>query len=175
MTQSDGVYLLKFESWSYHSLPSSTICIYCDASPLGLGFWLPSSHKGFQAPAADLFQQHHESIFYLEALCVCTVLLYTIEVLPVGSQIAIFSDNINTVQMFNSLAALSSLNWMLVAIVDAVVEKSIDFWVLHVPGVHNIIADRLSHFHNDKVITLEPLLSIQAFQPPRGMMGAVSL
>ena len=103
------------------------------------------------------------------------MLLYTIEVLPVGSQIAIFSDNINTVQMFNSLAALSSLNWMLVAIVDAVVEKSIDFRVLHVPGVHNVIADRLSCFHNDEVIALEPLLSIQAFQPPRGMMGAVGL
>ena len=62
--------------------------------------------------------------------------------------------------MFNSLAALSSFNWMLVGVIDAVLEKDVDFHVLHVPGVHNIIADHLSWFHNDKAIALGSQLSI---------------
>lgn len=166
LTESNGVNLLKSETWTYWSLPLSTIRVYCDATPFGLSFWFPSNIQAFQASAENLFREHNESIFYLEVLCVCAALLHILANIPRGGRIAVFTDNINMVQIFNSLATLSSFNWMLMSVVDEVLSKDVDFHVLHVPGVHNVIADLLSHFRNDEALALEPQLSIQMFQPP---------
>ncbi|KAF8438802.1 hypothetical protein L210DRAFT_3403684 [Boletus edulis BED1] len=149
--------------------------VYCDASPFGLRFWLPSSCKGFQSPATHLFSQHDKSIFYLEALCVCAAILHVINLVPAGGRLAVFMDNLNSVQMFNSFAALPAFNWMLIAVADAVIERDIDFRVLHVPGTHNIIADLLSRFRNSDALQLEPRLTIHSFQPPQPVRAAWSM
>ena len=80
-------------------------------------------HTGMSATVADVedliddptatAHVFKESIFHLEALCVCAAFLHTIALAPAGTWNVVFTDNINTVQMFNSLTTLPSLNWML--------------------------------------------------------------
>ncbi|KAF8554182.1 hypothetical protein OG21DRAFT_1369218, partial [Imleria badia] len=78
----------------------------------------------------------------------------------------------NTVQLFNSLAAMPSMNWILLGVVDMVLEADIDFRVFHIPGSHNVVADHLSRLWNDLALKVEPDLRIYAFQPPQVTLGA---
>ena len=95
--------------------------------------------------------------FFTLKLCVCVAFLHY---RSRARRDLVFTDNINTVQMFNSLTALPSLNWMLMVVVDAVLAKDTDFRVLHVPGVHNATADVLSRSRKLEAVSLEPPLSI---------------
>ena len=88
------------------------------------------------------------SIFYLEALCICAAILDAITCLPKAGHLAIFTDNINTVQLFNSLTALRNFNWMLIKVVDVIIASDIDFRVFHIPGAHNVVANSLSWMQN---------------------------
>ena len=65
-----------------------------------------------------------------------------------GQHLAVFTDNVNTVQLFNSLSALPAFNWMLIQVADAVLDQGFDFQVFHVPGIHNQVADSLSCLQN---------------------------
>ena len=99
----------------------------------------------------------------------------------------IYTDNLNTVDLFSSLSALPSYNVLLREAVDLLVDGSHDLRVLHVPGIVNSVADALSRADFDRALTLEPELTIHHFepyhrvkrgdvfqlQPPRDQMGAV--
>ena len=76
----------------------------------------PSLALGLQAPAHDIFPQHRGSIFYLGALCVCSAILDAAPHLSSGQHLAMFTDNVNTVQLFNLLSALPAFNWMLIQV-----------------------------------------------------------
>jgi len=106
LEHSDRIYFLHSVSWSYQDLTPATLHVYCDVSPLALGFWYPSLNLGFQAEARNLFKLNGESIFYLEVLCVCAAMLDTATCIPKGGCLAVFTNNINMVQLFNSLEAL---------------------------------------------------------------------
>ena len=112
LLHSDGIYFLCSVAWSYDDLPPSVLHVYCDASPFALGIWHPSLALGLQAPAHDIFTQHGGSISYLEALCVCSAILDTVPCLLSGQHLVVFTDNVNTVQLFNSLSALPTCNWI---------------------------------------------------------------
>lgn len=170
---SDGILILKSSSWDFPNLPPNVLSIYCDALPVAMGFWIPSLNQAFQAHAQEIFKDSGESIFYLEALCVCAAILHGVSLLPADGQLAVFTDNLNTVQLFNSLAALPSMNWMVMACVDVVLAHRVDFRVFHIPGEVNVIADLLSHLQNSEVRRVRPSLSIAQFQPPCPSLGAV--
>ena len=97
----------------YDDLSPSVLHVYCDASPFAMGFWYPSLAQGFQVPAHQIFAQQGGSIPYLEALCVCAAILDAAPRLLPDQRLAVHTDNINTVQLFNSLSALPAFNWML--------------------------------------------------------------
>ena len=128
-----------------------------------------------QAPAHEIFAQQGGSIFYLEALYVCAAILDATPRLQPNQCLAVFTDNINTVQLFNLLSALPAFNWMLIWIADCVLSQGFDFRVFHVPDVHNEIADALSHLQNDQLAISHPELVILPFQPPRPALGAAGL
>jgi len=86
--------------------------------------------------------------------------------------LAIFTNNINTVQLFNSLTALCNFNWMLIKVVDMIIASDIDFRVFHVPGAHNVVANSLSWMQNADIFTSDPEAIISTFQPPQVMLGA---
>lgn len=169
---SEGVFFLQSESWSYPDLPDSVLEVYCDASPMAMGFWFPSLRLGFQAsiPVAT------ETIFHYEALCVTAAILEAVasRLPPTTRKLAVFTDNLNTVQLFNSLAALPSMNWMLMRVVDTILPISLDLRVFHIPGCSNVVADRLSRLSNVEALSLVPGLSIHTFSPPRPSLGAAS-
>jgi hypothetical protein len=117
---SNGIYFLRSVSWSFEVLSPSILHVYCDASPFALGFWYPSLAQRFQAPAHQIFAQQSGSIFYLEALCVCAAILNAAPRLLPEQCLAVFTDSLNTVQLFNSLSALPAFNWILILVADSV-------------------------------------------------------
>ncbi|KIK77955.1 hypothetical protein PAXRUDRAFT_165288 [Paxillus rubicundulus Ve08.2h10] len=143
---------------------------YCDTSALALAFWFPSSNKGFQCPLSG--PMLNQSIFYYEAVTVCAAMCEVVTQLPHGSCLVVFTDNLNTMQMFNSLVALTPMNWMLISMVDMLLHSDIDFQVFHVLGIHDTVVDHLSCLHNNEALECVLGLSITSFQPPRNMLGA---
>ncbi|KIJ66315.1 hypothetical protein HYDPIDRAFT_61092, partial [Hydnomerulius pinastri MD-312] len=135
-----------------------------------LGFWFPSANLGFQSIITE--SEPSNTIFFYEALTVCAAILEAIKRIPMGGRLAVFTDNLNTVQLFNSLAALPTMNWMVLQVVDALLSADIDFRVFHVPGIHNIVADHLSRLRNELAIQASPGLQISSFLPPRRTLGA---
>ena len=112
---------------------------------------------------------------YLEALCICAAILDVAPRLLPDQHLAVHTNNINTVQLFNLLSALPAFNWMLIQVVDRVLSQGINLRVFHVPRVYNKIADVLSCLQNDLLASSHPELVISAFQPPRPVLGAAEL
>jgi hypothetical protein len=106
-------------------------------------YWFPSLNLSFQLSLPE--SAPSGTIFYFKALAVTGVLLDSISHLQPNQRVAIFMDNSNTVSMFNLLAALPLYNWLLMAVVDAILAAQIDFRVFFISGMDNVIADHLSH------------------------------
>ena len=77
--------------------------------------------------------------------------------------------------MFNTLHASPLLNPILLTAVNLQVKFDVQLHVFHVPGVWNGIADALSHFDNDRALSLNNNLRISTFLPPQLTMGATTL
>jgi hypothetical protein len=112
------------------------------------------------------------TIFFAEALAVCSVVHSLPDTDPMPHRVAIYTDNSNTVDIFNSLRASAPYNRILMSAVDVLITHNIDLHVYHVPGHENVIADALSRFHNDVALRVAPGLVINSFTPPRDAMGA---
>ncbi|KIK42811.1 hypothetical protein CY34DRAFT_12163 [Suillus luteus UH-Slu-Lm8-n1] len=161
----EGVFFFKSVSWSFSHLPPDVLTVYTDASGDGLAYWFPDLNIGFQSPLPS--SAPIGTIFYFEALAVTAAILDAISRLhPAYHRIAVFSDNINTVSMFNSLAALPPYNWLLMESMDAIISAHVDFRVFFVAGVENVVADHLSRWRNSAAETFSPGLSIHPFTPP---------
>ena len=169
---SSGVHVLSSVAWTFDNLPPSTFLAYTDASEVGLGFWFPSLDSGY---AASMSPSHSPpTIFFLEALAVLAAIQKAASLLPHGARIAIFTDNSNTVGMFNTLAALPKLNWLLLSAVDVLLAHDLDFRVFHIPGHRNVVADHLSRGRFAEAVASAPGLRVHSFEPPRDALGAAS-
>ncbi|KAF8814046.1 hypothetical protein BYT27DRAFT_7219957 [Phlegmacium glaucopus] len=149
--KSDGVHLLKSTFWPPNE---ANFTIFCDACPEGMGFWYPDNKTGFYAPTP--INVPLDFIFYFELLCVLSALNHVQSHASNGSQIVIYTDNLNTVDMFHSYQALSAYNHIL----------KMPLWVLHVPGSKNIITDALSQVKFSIAFLHKPLLNLYTFNPP---------
>jgi hypothetical protein len=167
LERSSGVRLLKSTSWD----PSlADVTVYCDACLEGLGFWFPDHRVGYYSPVplgvpVDL-------IFFFEALSVASAIQRAHLSSPDGSRLVVFTDNMNTVDIFNSLHCRPEYNSILRFVVDLLVEGDHDLRVLHVPGEKNEVADAISRQDFGKAIRLVPSLQLLDFQPPRSALGA---
>lgn len=112
------------------------------------------------------------AIFYFEALCVLCALTDAAHWIGKGVRLLIYTDNLNTVHIFNSLSCLPSYNHLLHHAVDFLLSHNIDLHVLHVPGIDNGVADALSRCHFASALSLDPDLKISPFKPPRWTLGA---
>ena len=83
----------------------ANITIFCDASLIGLGFWCLALNMRFMHELGASLTQ--ANIFFLEALTIVSALQWVVGLHTVllGCQIAIHTNNVNTVAMFNSLHA----------------------------------------------------------------------
>jgi hypothetical protein len=163
---SNGIFLLRATDWD-PSLADFTI--YCDASLTGMGFWYPELQLGFHSSNPE---SATNIIFFFEALAVFCALKDVTHHAHQGARVVIYTDNLNTVQIFNSLKCLDKFNIILKACVDILLETDIDLRVLHVPGTENIVADALSRFQFQTALNIVPDLKITSFQPPLWSLGA---
>ncbi|PBK95298.1 hypothetical protein ARMGADRAFT_926123, partial [Armillaria gallica] len=115
-----------------------------------------------------------EVIFYFEALCVCAAIHWVANTLSpdLRKRVTIFTDNTNTVDIFNSLRATPTYNPILKSAVNVMISHCIDLRVLHIPGSENDVADALSRSQFSKAQKLVPNLIILPFKPPRDVLGA---
>jgi hypothetical protein len=90
-------------------------------------------------------------------------------------RIAIYTDNSNTVDLFNTLHAQPLYNPLLITAVNLLLDHGVDLRVFHIPRQDNIVADALSRFRFDTVALYAPSLQIFKFQPPRLKLGAAVL
>ena len=100
-----------------------------------------------------------------EALAVLSALRDACLCFPPESKITIYSDNFTTVAMFNSLRALPEYNCILKAAIDIFLKGKHQLQVLHIPGEQNEVADALSWAEFMRALDLQPLLTIQSFDP----------
>ena len=179
--QARGVFFFGAEPWNIPDLapahPDHEL-VYTDASALGMGIWLPWHCQGFfcerpsDAPVGI--------IFYFEALAVCIGLHQAIAYrsqhgFPAANRIGVYSDNSNTVDIFNSLKALPDYSRILRSAVDLSLctDAHVQFRVEHIAGKENTIADALSRCRFDLVRSLIPAVQINICQPPQSALGAV--
>ena len=160
LDNSSGVFLLKSLSWD---VENATQMVYCDACLEGMGFWYPHLQIAFIAPTPAHWNPN--LIFYFEALCVLCALWDIHQRSPCGSRLVIYTDNYNTVNIFNTLRCLPEYNHLLKASVDILVDGDHSLRVLHVPGTENDVADALSRSQFSRALQLEPNLRISSFDP----------
>ena len=156
---SDGLLHLRLTSWTDD--PADYI-IYCDACPTGMGFWYPASSEGF---LCEILEPCKELIFFYEALCVLCTLHNAYQRASSSNRILIYTDNLNTVDIFASLRALPAYNVILRTAVDLLYEGNHELRVLHVPGEANTVADALSRQNYACAWELQPDLTISEFEP----------
>jgi hypothetical protein len=164
---SSGIHIFSASDWDPDS---ANFIVYCHACPEGLGFWYPSSALAFYSSTP---KDSEVSInFYFEALCVFCALTDVANRARRGAKIVIYTDNLNTVQMFNSLSCLPEYNHLLRHSVDILVTHNIDLRVLHVPRDQNFVANALSRCCFTSALDTVPGLTISPFQPPQWTLGA---
>ena len=135
-----------------------------DACLKGMAFWYPNYNVGYYSPNPS--GTPSKDIFYFEALCVVATLTHAANFRMEPSQIVIFSDNQNTVNMLSSLQAAPTYNHLLLQVSDILITHHHDLRVLHVSGQDNLVADALSHFRVADALDICPNLIVEFFQPP---------
>lgn len=165
-----GIHVLRTISWS----PSQTdITLYCDACLTGMGFWCPSKQQAFIADTSSAPQTcSDDTIFWFEALTVLAALHWAAALPLKPKRITIFTDNLNTVQMFDSLRSHSPYDLILLDAVRIMISAEVDIRVCHIAGTANIVADALSRGLLSLATQHMPKLRIASFTPPRVTLGA---
>lgn len=168
MKWSAGVRILEAREWT---VDEADFIIYADACPGGMGFWIPKCKLGFQCRTPE----NDEGIFRAEGLTVVSALDWYVKAIRKRKRrLVIFTDNTNTVTMFNSLHAKPDMNDLLLTSMDLIIGCELDLRVFHIAGKDNTVADALSRFKNDKVLELHPDTIIMNFIPPQLTLGACS-
>ncbi|KIM64557.1 hypothetical protein SCLCIDRAFT_114731 [Scleroderma citrinum Foug A] len=129
-----------------------------------MGVWMPSLNLGFMCSIPSVYEA--KPIFFLEALTVLAAIQLASSHVSSGGHLAIFTDNFNSVAMFNTLSALPAYNWILLTAVDVLLTCDLDFCVFYVPGSVNILADHLSRGRVADALQLSPSMTISTLTPP---------
>jgi hypothetical protein len=131
---SSGIF--AFDAIDWNPRTESDFSILCDACPLGMGFWTESLGRGFYSAVPKDVPK--DTIFFWEATCVLSALEWFCLDQRTGfardkpARLTIFTDNLNTVQIFGSLAAEPAYNVLLKAAVDLLILHHVDLRVLHI-------------------------------------------
>jgi hypothetical protein len=169
---SSGVYMLKSVEWDPRHTESRALIIFTDASAHGMAIYIPSLKLALQCPLPPLTSE--KNIFFFEALAVCSAFHSATSLIESPHRLVIYSDNTNTVDIFNSLRTSAPYNRLLISAMNVILDHNIDFRVLHVRGIDNPIADAISRFKNDLAVSLCAGLVIRSFEPPRDALGVDS-
>ncbi|KAF9457516.1 hypothetical protein BDZ94DRAFT_1339844 [Collybia nuda] len=91
-----------------------------------MGFWSPLCNLGFHYSIPE-HQRNNKAtpIFYFEAYAVVSALHWAVHLQTPPARIAIFTDNYNTVNIFDSLRASPKYNPFLLTAVDLIIQFNI--------------------------------------------------
>lgn len=170
----DGLHAVDARLWTPDQA-DLTIC--CDACMSGLGFWSPDLNQGFAGALPQLPPgvSGPDTIYWHEAICVLRALAWAVSLPNPPRRLAIFTDNLNTVQVFNSLKAHNEYNHILLLAARLRIESRVDLRVTHIPGVDNSVADALSRGLLSSAQQLVPGLAIHALGEPSWLsLGAAA-
>jgi hypothetical protein len=170
LEDSDGIFLLKAVEW----LPEECdLEVFCNSSMSSMGFYCPSLNCGYcstvpvGAPVT--------TIYFYEALCVVSALLWASE-LPLHPQrILIHTDSLDSVEMFHSLKAHAGYNELLLFAVRILTKSKTSLRVFHIDGVNNVVADALSRGLFSVALAHHPGLANQAFSTLSGCDGGCAI
>ncbi|KAJ7865512.1 hypothetical protein B0H13DRAFT_1637057 [Mycena leptocephala] len=99
-----------------------------------MGFWEPATELGWFCGEEDLpCEVTADTIFYLDALCVAPAFEHVDPEFELR-KIVVYTDNTNTVDIFNSLCALPAYNSILTSSIDVLFDSEFDIRVLYVEG-----------------------------------------
>jgi hypothetical protein len=96
----NGIFMLDIIAWNARY---ADLVLFTDASSLTMGVWVLSIDTGLSFPLPSNPQT--DSIFFFEAYAVCCALHYVSTFHPPVHYVAIYSDNSNTAEIFNTLKA----------------------------------------------------------------------
>jgi hypothetical protein len=164
INHSSGTQVLQSLDWNPED---ADLIAYCDTSLEGMGFWYPSLKVAFWSDVPE--SPPKDMIFYFEALCVLSVILRSTSFDSPIHKLTIYTDNLNTVQMFNTLSVLPAYNKILKTAVDHLlldIDNPIQLQVIHVAGHLNTIADALSRGELYTIVDNVPNVVIDHFSPP---------
>ena len=136
-----------------------------------MGFWYPFITEPMAFCSLVPFGIPSQYIFYYEALCILSALFHKLHLLPMGSQILIFTDNTNTVNIFYTLHTLPAYNCILKSAVDILLEFNHQLQIRYVPSDQNGIANLVLHCQFSWALTLCPDLHISSSEPPHLPLG----
>ncbi|EDR01159.1 uncharacterized protein LACBIDRAFT_312509 [Laccaria bicolor S238N-H82] len=137
-----------------------------------MGFWLPDHSVGFYSPVPEVLDK--EQIFYFEALSVLSALHHIINTChpQQSSRILIYTDNDNTVVIFNTMRCLPHYNDILISAADVLIRQVLHLRVLHITGELNHVADAISRKKFALAQQYSPGITISPFSPPQLPLGA---
>ena len=164
-----GIHLLSSIAWTEEE---ADLVIFMDTSLTGFGMWLPALHVAYYRripPSSVRFK-----IFYYEALAVVCAIHWAAQRTPLPRQVAIHTDNMNTVDMFSSMKPRVSFVEMMKFAVDVLLASNMDLRVFHISGNLNDVADKLSRNQLSAVHDSHPDLQILHYEPPSQLLGALA-
>ena len=127
------------------------VTVFCDACPMGMGFWLPEIASGFYCATPT---GTPPLIYYIEALCVLAALTHCSSSMSPTQKLLIYTDNTNVVNIFSSLRCSPEFNPLIKHAVYTRVHSQLDVRVLHIRGDMNGIADAISRVEFKRAKTL---------------------
>ncbi len=118
-----GVSVMRNVMWRSEE---ADIVVFCDACLTGMGFWSPSHSLAFAADTSPSYLNPVDSIFWFEALAVLSALQWVTTLKPMPRRVAIFTDNLNTVQIFDSLRSQPPYDLILIQAIQLLIVHQLE-------------------------------------------------
>ncbi|KAJ3749807.1 hypothetical protein F5878DRAFT_548413 [Lentinula raphanica] len=144
---------------------------WSDASKIGLSFVFAGNGFFYEISADP--EAPRVDIFFLELVAIMSAVAFAADLKTPPRRVLLYSDSLDSVDVFNSLAAKnSSHNAPLLAVSAIVLRTGFDIRVRHIPGRENIRADLLSRLLLEDFHLQFPSYRVSAFVPPRDLLPA---
>ncbi|KAF5320019.1 hypothetical protein D9758_018374 [Tetrapyrgos nigripes] len=143
---------------------------------MGLEWEIGSKGKGIERKMnrRETIHDNPTRIFFYEALAVVSALSFAAS-FNRFQRVIIFTDNSNTVSMFNSLHAKPDYNPLLITAMNILLDANMHLRVLHIPGSNNNIADAISRNKFEVVKSEARGATLHFFTPPELSSGSNSI